>query len=177
MRRVAVLILACITHVASAQTDSMLARSRELRARLAEVTGQFSETGVTFSFSPGSPADTRLIDSTVALDSAVVPLLVECLADSSRSRVVFYGGVFESHLSLPIHYPDAPVSRGAICFWVLTRTSWAQHQFRENRSTPGFMDDKWVSYRDIDVPTQRRARDAWRVYLANHPISRAWPVP
>jgi hypothetical protein len=107
----------------------------------------------------------------------VVPLLIDCLADSTGARAVYHGPIFETIITPPVIYRDLPVSKGAVCFWVFLRTKWFQRQMQEHHYDPDFREDKGVDYHRIDGAAQLRARDAWSAYLALHPLPHAWPVP
>ncbi|MDQ2667662.1 MAG: hypothetical protein M3Z05_16830 [Gemmatimonadota bacterium] len=96
--------------------------------------GRFVDAGdVGFSFVPRSAADNAAIEALVKLDTAVVPLLINCLADPTVARAVYHRVIFASFFEPTRRYEDVPVSSGAVCFWVFIRTRWFSTHWRQIR--------------------------------------------
>jgi hypothetical protein len=126
-------------------------------AALATVQGKFVEVGDgAFVLLPASAADGSVLQQVAAFEEAAVPALIDCLADTSRSRV---------------DYDEAPTSLGAVCFWTLISTRYVQDRIQQgpdnNPAAAG-----WVNYRAIEPEQQRHARTEWRAWLERQKTKR-----
>jgi hypothetical protein len=157
-------VLLAGTNAASAQrADSVSVK--QLVARLRTAHGQFvDDAGVGFSLIPGSPADQAIVDSLVALDGAAIPLLVECLGDTTVSLIEYHEPLIGRDTVFRAAY-STPVSQGAVCFWPLIGTRWFQARMRRRAFSEEFMTQIGVSFHRLDAPAQIRTREAWRAYL------------
>jgi hypothetical protein len=124
---------------------------KEAIAALTTVQGKFAEAGDgAFVLLPATAADGSALRQVAAFEEAAVPALIDCLADTSESRVDFEG---------------APASLGAVCFWTLISTRYVEDRLQQgpdnNPAAAG-----WVNYRAIEPEQQRHARAEWRAWLA-----------
>jgi hypothetical protein len=130
---------------------------RHALAALGTVQGRFNEAGDgAFVLVPASAADRSVLEQIAALDEATVPALIDCLADTSESRVT-YGGV--------------PTSLGAVCFWTLISTRFVQDHIQQGRDTNPALAG-WVGYRAIEPEQQRHARRVWRAWFERRNLAK-----
>ncbi|HEX6598034.1 MAG TPA: hypothetical protein VF034_01850 [Gemmatimonadaceae bacterium] len=125
-------------------------KPKQAIAALATVQGRFFGGDVAFGLLPKSAVDASVLRQVAAFEEAVVPTLVDCLADTSHSQV---------------EYEGRATSLGAVCFWTLLQTRFVQDRLRQDRGkrpTP----DLWVSYDAIKPGQQRHAQAEWRAWLA-----------
>ena len=122
-------------------------------AALSTVHGTFAEVGDgAYTLLPKSAGDGSVLRQISAFEGAVVPTLVDCLADTSTSQA---------------EYEGTPASIGAVCLWALLQTRFVQELLREDVHK-GLAPDGWVSYTAIEPQKQRHARAEWQAWLARH---------
>ena len=156
-------VLVLFADVAPAQgSDS--ASVKRLLTRLRTAHGEFDDDGHVFSLSPASPMDKAIIDSIVALDSAAIPQLVECLGDTTVSLIEYHEPLVVRDSIVRAAY-SIPVSQGAVCFLPLIGTKWFQSRMRRRAFSQEFMEHLDVSYHRLNASAQIRTREAWRAYL------------
>ena len=141
-------LIGCASRPSSANekapTDAQLV---QLVQRLATMPGRIVPAGPAYLFE----ADTLLTRPIAAADVRAVPLLVDCLSDTTASEV-----------GLP-HTGDYVVTVAAVCFQVLLSTEFYQTRASAQTWPAGF--EPFVSY---DAPPERwvAAQAAWKAYLA-----------
>ena len=143
--------LACLVVLACVPNAKQSITPQRAVAALARVRGRFAEVGDNAFVLLGATAtDNSTLRQVAALEAAVVPTLIDCLADTSPARV---------------EYAGVPASVGAVCFSALLETRFVQERLgRDGDTNPAA--SGWVSYRAIEPAQQQRARAEWRVWFA-----------
>ena len=102
--------------------------------------------------------DTTLVRRITSADARAVPLLVDCLSDTTPSEVGIYLGA------------EYVVRVAAVCYEVLTLTDFFQSRIGDGPRPQDF--PPYVRY-DAPPETWREAQAAWRRYLSAEDAKRA----
>jgi hypothetical protein len=148
---------------ASLARDPLDARADSLIERLLATPGKIESDGHVYSF----VTDPEVLEDLVALELHAVPQLIECMADSTDSKVTYHGGGVTG---------ERPVLRGAVCFLALIHTGFFQmHDDELLMRVEVALDCSGFAYNGKHAcgadytaggETLRRTQTVWRNYLA-----------
>ena len=131
------------------------AELRRLIAALDTVQGEFREVGdMAWALVGGS----NPLAAIAKADTAAVPLLAACIADTTVSRV----RVAERSAT--------PVRVGVLCLEAMIYTDWYQERNSSDRWPKGFRDSTALFY-DATPAQLQRVHRLWQQYLAAHGLS------